>query len=1055
MKHANKISMVVLIMMLALVLQPFGVAKVSVASAAGNTYYVDSAAGSDANPGTSEQQPWQSLTKVNGTTFAPGDRILFKSGSSWTGSLVPKSSGAAGNHIVFDKYGEGALPSLNGGGRDQTVYLRNIEYVTIQNLEITNSTYQGNTTLKRNGIMIEAHDKGTMHGIHLRNLDIHDIEGLSERPKMYENAAIYVKATKPAGKNNLTAQQDPALGSFDDLLIENNHIHDIGTIGFYSNGTNAHWNDTTFESWYTNVVFRNNVFNNTGSDSIVLGYCLAPVVEYNTAYDAGGNGDKYQYIAGIWSWATKDALYQNNEVARVQYQVQSTSDSAAFDTDIHTYGNHIYQYNYTHDNAGGFMMSMGELQGGKNILRYNISQNDMHYHWKDVTISVNDPSHYYNNVFYNDTEQGFKIANASDDVVFNNNLFYLTGTEHPFPTSVEYDFNAYYGIEGPASDLNKVVGDPLLENPGTGGDGRNTVGGYKLKAGSPLIGAGKFIDNNGGKDYWGNPLYNGDPDIGAHEYGGQVPAGDAEPPTQPHGVIAYDVTDTDVSLAWKGGTDNRTVAGYVIYRDGAEVGRTGSRQLNFQVGRLEADTNYEFTVRTLDAAGNQSADSDLVQVTTAAPGIIIDDQGPGAEIHPYNAAGPLEQYWGSSTYASGYYGTGYVVTRAGDGSRWMKWKPQIEEAGLYGVYYWLPYGDVDRASNSEFTVYYDGGSEKHTVNQVGPGGAFKLLGVYPFAQGENGYVQLTNKANNTVNADAVKFLKLDAADNRLKSLSVTAPKQLLDKEEETQLSVSGTMLFGEAADLSEAEISFVSGDPAVAAVSDGGKVTALKAGHASIRVQATLDGFTLERELAFTVKGLGVVELSAERLTIHTGTTEQLAVKGYLTTGEAMDLATAAIQYASSNPDVASVDGAGLVTAHRSGAVIISAIVSHGGDESYGELELTVLDDFEISAPVLKDGEGNAVSELKPDDMLYASVDITNRMNAESSAVVVLAIYSGERVVSLSYAENGVAADASETLTAGLYVKGPVAGLTCKVFVWDSMENMKPLAEFSGLPIGQ
>jgi hypothetical protein len=44
------------------------------------------------------------------------------------------------------------------------------------------------------------------------------------------------------------------------------------------------------------------------------------------------------------------------------------------------------------------------------------------------------------------------------------------------------------------------------------------VDGYKLQPGSPLIGAGLPVENNGGRDYWGNKLpEGGKPSIGAHE----------------------------------------------------------------------------------------------------------------------------------------------------------------------------------------------------------------------------------------------------------------------------------------------------------------------------------------------------------------------------------------------------------------------------------------------------------------------------------------------------------------------------------------------------------
>src|ERR1700730_12476133 len=53
----------------------------------GTTYYLDSISGQDAYAGTSPRGAWKTLKKVNAMTFEPGDRILFKSASVWTGQL--------------------------------------------------------------------------------------------------------------------------------------------------------------------------------------------------------------------------------------------------------------------------------------------------------------------------------------------------------------------------------------------------------------------------------------------------------------------------------------------------------------------------------------------------------------------------------------------------------------------------------------------------------------------------------------------------------------------------------------------------------------------------------------------------------------------------------------------------------------------------------------------------------------------------------------------------------------------------------------------------------
>ncbi len=71
-------------------------------------------AGSDANTGTSPSAPWQTLAKVNGFAFPAGASVLFNRGDTFIGQLAPTASGSAGSPIVFDAYGTGADPTIQG-----------------------------------------------------------------------------------------------------------------------------------------------------------------------------------------------------------------------------------------------------------------------------------------------------------------------------------------------------------------------------------------------------------------------------------------------------------------------------------------------------------------------------------------------------------------------------------------------------------------------------------------------------------------------------------------------------------------------------------------------------------------------------------------------------------------------------------------------------------------------------------------------------------------------------------------------------------------------------
>ncbi|WP_426449620.1 fibronectin type III domain-containing protein [Paenibacillus sp. S-38] len=89
---------------------------------------------------------------------------------------------------------------------------------------------------------------------------------------------------------------------------------------------------------------------------------------------------------------------------------------------------------------------------------------------------------------------------------------------------------------------------------------------------------------------------------------------EAVPPTIPANISVKSKTGTSVTLAWNGSTDNVGVTGYSIYNGNSLVGTTANT--TFTIEGLVSYTNYTFTVRANDAAGNLSNPSNSVNVTT-------------------------------------------------------------------------------------------------------------------------------------------------------------------------------------------------------------------------------------------------------------------------------------------------------------------------------------------------------------------------------------------------------------------------------------------------------
>jgi chitodextrinase len=92
---------------------------------------------------------------------------------------------------------------------------------------------------------------------------------------------------------------------------------------------------------------------------------------------------------------------------------------------------------------------------------------------------------------------------------------------------------------------------------------------------------------------------------------------DTVAPSAPTSLAASGTTQTTTNLSWTASTDNVGVTGYDVYQNGVFKANTAST--SYGVTGLTASTAYSFYVRAKDAAGNASANSNTVNVTTLAP----------------------------------------------------------------------------------------------------------------------------------------------------------------------------------------------------------------------------------------------------------------------------------------------------------------------------------------------------------------------------------------------------------------------------------------------------
>lgn len=146
---------------------------------------------------------------------------------------------------------------------------------------------------------------------------------------------------------------------------------------------------------------------------------------------------------------------------------------------------------------------------------------------------------------------------------------------------------------------------------------------------------------------------------------------------------------------------------------------------------------------------------------------VYDDTNPLAQIEPVvipppdiildNPQAVFTGTWPTATSLAGFYGSNYRTNAKGSGKDKAVWTPTVPTAGSYQIYArWV--AASTNASNAPYTIKYSTGSAAIAVNQRLNGGQWMLLGTYTFNAGTTGTITLTDKANGTVIADAVKLV---------------------------------------------------------------------------------------------------------------------------------------------------------------------------------------------------------------------------------------------------------------------------------------------------------
>ena len=514
----------------------------------GTTYYV-AAGGDDGLDGTAPERAWQTIDRVNGHAFGPGDQVLFEGGQRFEGNLQltpARVVSSAERPLLVSSYGTGraTIESAEGPG----VEVHNLGGVHIVNLVLRGrvARCEGSGFEGAHGVFFLSDQ-----GFRLRGLRVAGVE-------VSGYCVGVALAVNPPGR-------------YEDVRVERIDAHDNlagGVVMLGAEGDRYHLADVYVgHSRLRNspgVPHREPGANISGS-GVFLFRVDGALVERNVVHDNGGANECVDdELAGgpfaIWAYG-RGVTLQGNEAFGQRVHPACPWDGGAFNVNG---SNAVVQYNFSHDNDGSALLIDNDPGNEGAIVRYNVSANDGRaaanvgavvltggrggYHVHNNTLFASraaggrgpllviggendhgpsEPSGVYlrNNALYSDGDEPLVAADslAVKELTFEGNAYFDPSGRYAIAWGPEQIAGIAAWRDRTGQEPGAVrAGDPLFCGP----LGAARPAAYRPKPGSPLVDAAldlraRFGIEPGGRDLVGTAVPEGTgPDIGALEQPG-------------------------------------------------------------------------------------------------------------------------------------------------------------------------------------------------------------------------------------------------------------------------------------------------------------------------------------------------------------------------------------------------------------------------------------------------------------------------------------------------------------------------------------------------------
>ena len=364
------------------------------------TYYVDSASGSDTNPGT-QTQPWRTIQKA-ADTMAAGDTAIVQAGA-YDERVTITRSGSPGNLITFQ---------ASGNAKVKAFTLTDRSYITIQGFEVTHLGFNPEPSpgssptssfflTSSSNIQIIGNYIHDTHSVCIRLSYAITPSTASNNTLIKNNTIAHCGAISPSEASGVVV-----IGNSN--LVEGNDISRIGEDfnlvlgGDFNVIRNNIWHDNFNADFPGSVAHIDGVQNYCSAGGLAFHYLL---IENNTLYNAPDVHSHFVIFRDIGNCGNSDVIIRHTTVR----------------------------------NLGSYFLHTGLTppDGGRNIRIYNndaidilVSQNPKAF----GAIGYNGGStggKLINNIFYNTVRDGGWVYSVDDTSQLgfdaHNNLAYNTG----------------------------------------------------------------------------------------------------------------------------------------------------------------------------------------------------------------------------------------------------------------------------------------------------------------------------------------------------------------------------------------------------------------------------------------------------------------------------------------------------------------------------------------------------------------------------------------------------------------------------------------------------